>query len=150
MRVSLQAAIIAMVCCLPAQAKEALAPQDLQQNQEKLLQQNPVPQAQEKIEIGQGVICDTAQQVERYVALRGNGTETAVALRTVNNEAHVAACSVALVMFSAGERIAGLTVQGRLLTVMQINVHAFVNGAGWMKIPATVRYTVTAEKGQIV
>jgi hypothetical protein len=43
-----------------------------------------------------------------------------------------------------------LTVQGRLLSIMQINVHAFVNGAVWMKIPATVRYTVTAEKGQIV
>ena len=53
-------------------------------------------------------------------------------------------------MFTAGARVGGLTVQGRLLSIMQINVHAFVNGPGWMKIPATVRYTVTAEKGQIV
>jgi hypothetical protein len=37
-----------------------------------------------------------------------------------------------------------------MTSVIQINVHAFVSGAGWMKIPATVRYTVTAEKGQIV
>jgi hypothetical protein len=140
MRFSLQAATIAMLC-LPAQAQERLSPQ---------AQDNLPAQAQEKIEIGQGVICDTPQQVRRYVALRGNGTETNVALRTVNDEAHVAACSVGLVMFSGSERVAGLTVQGRLLTVIQINVHAFVNGAGWMKIPATVRYTVTAEKGQIV
>jgi hypothetical protein len=133
MRFPLQAPIIAVLTCLPAQAQENLP-----------------PQAAEKLEIGQGVICDTAQQVERYVALRGNGAETNVALRTVNDEAHVAACSVALVMFSAGGRVAGLTAQGRLLSIIQINVHAFVNGPAWMKIPATIRYTVTAEKGQIV
>ena len=133
MRFLLQASIIAMLSCLPAQAEENLPARPPQ-----------------KIEIGQGVICDTLQQVERYVALRGNGTETTVALRTVNDEAHVAACSVARVMFTAGARVGGLTVQGRLLSIMQINVHAFVNGPVWMKIPATVRYTVTAEKGQIV
>ena len=135
MRFSLQAAIIAMLACFPAQAQESLP-----------------AQAQEKIEIGQGVICDTAQQVERYVALRGNGAETNVALRTVNGEAeaHGAVCTVALVMFSASVRVSGLTVQGRLLSIIQINVHAFGNGPIWMKIPATIRYTVTAEKGQIV
>jgi hypothetical protein len=135
MRFSLQAAIMAMLACLPAQAQESLP-----------------AQAQEKMEIGQGVICDTVQQVERYVALRGNGAETNIALRTVNDEAeaHGAVCTVALVMFSAGERVSGLTVQGRLLSIIQINVHAFSNGPTWMKIPAKIRFTVTAEKGQIV
>jgi hypothetical protein len=132
MRFLLQASLIAMISSLPAQAEENLS-----------------AQPPEKIEIGQGVICDTLQQVERYVALRGNGAETNVALRTVNDEAHVAACSVAQVMFTAGARVGGLTVQGRLLSIMQINVHAFVNGPVWMKVPATVRYTVTAEKGRI-
>jgi hypothetical protein len=133
MRFSVQASIIAMFSCLPAQAQENLP-----------------AQPPEKVEVGRGVICDTLQQVLRYVALRGNGNETNVALRTVNDEAHVAACSVAQVMFTAGERVGGLTVQGRLLSIMQINVHAFVNGPVWMRIPATLRYTVTAEKGQIV
>ena len=94
------------------------------------------------MEIGEGVICDTLQQVERYVAN--------AALQTVNGEAHVPVCSVALVMFSAGARVAGLSAQGRLLSIIKINVHAFGNGSVWMKIPATMRYTVTAEKGQIV
>jgi|SRR5436305_5569929 hypothetical protein len=132
MRFLLQASIIAMTSCLPAHAEENLP-----------------AQPPEKIEIGQGVICDTLQQVERYVALRGNGAETNGALRTVNDEAHVAACSVAQVMFTGGARVGGMTVQGRLLSIMQISVHAFVNGPAWMKIPATVRYTVTAEKGRI-
>jgi hypothetical protein len=133
MRFFLQAPIIAMLSCLPAMAEESLP-----------------PTAPQKIEIGRGVICDTLQQVERYVALRGNGKETNVALEAVNEEAHVAVCSVALVMFSAGPRVGGLTAQGRLLSIIQINVLAFGNGPVWMKIPATIRYTVTAEKGQVV
>jgi hypothetical protein len=133
MRSLLRTPIVAMLCCAPASAQE-----------------NVPSKAQEKVEIGQGVICDTLQQVERYVALRGNGTETNVALETVNEDAHVAVCTVALVMFSGSEHVGGLTVQGKLLSIIQINVHAFGNGPVWMKIPATVRYTVTAEKGQVV
>jgi hypothetical protein len=133
MRFSLELPIVLLLTCLPAKAQEDLP-----------------PKAPDKIEIGQGVICDTPQQVERYVSLRGNGTETNVALQTVNEEAHVPVCSVARVMFSAGARIAGFSLQGRLLSIIQINVLAFGNGQVWMKIPATIRYTVAAEKGQIV
>ena len=132
MRFFLQAPIVAMLFCLPAKAQE-----------------DRPSKAQEKIEVGQGVICDTLQQVERYVALRGNGTETNVALETLNDGAHLAVCTVALVMFSASARVADLTVQGKLLSIIQINVHAFGNGPVWMRIPTTIRYTVTAEKGQI-
>jgi hypothetical protein len=120
--------------CLPSlaqeQAKPAIAP--------------------DKIEIGQAVNCDTLEEVKRYVALRGNGAETEGAPRTVNEEAHVAACGVALVMFSPGARLADTTMQGKLLSIIQIRVHAFGNGPIWTKIPATVRYTITAEKGQVV
>jgi hypothetical protein len=133
MRFPLAISIVVMLSCLPAMAQD-----------------DSRSKPQEKIEIGQGVVCDTLQQVERYVALRGNGAETNIALRTVNGEAHVPACSVALVMFSAGERVAGLTLQGRLLSIIQIKVHAFSNGPVWRTIPEAIRYTVTAEKGQIV
>jgi hypothetical protein len=68
----------------------------------------------------------------------------------VNEEAHAAACGVALVMFTSGARIADMTVQGKLLSIIQINVHAFGKGPVWMKTPDTIRYTVTAEKGQVV
>ncbi|HWF96925.1 MAG TPA: hypothetical protein VG291_18385 [Xanthobacteraceae bacterium] len=132
MRFFLQVPIVVMLSYLPAMAQEESA-----------------AKAQETLEIGQGVVCDTLRQVERYVALRGDGAEANAALATVNDEAHVPACSVVLVMFSAGERVGGLTAQGRLLSIIQIKVHAFSNGPAWMKIPETIRYTVTAEKGRI-
>jgi hypothetical protein len=128
----MQVPMVVMLSCLPAMAQE-----------------DSPSKTQEKMEIGQGVVCDTLQQVEHYVALRGNGAETNTALGAVNNEARVPVCSVALVMFSAGARVAGLAAQGKLLSIIQIRVHAFSNGPVWMKIPGTIRYTVTAEKGQI-
>ena len=133
MRFPLEVSIVVMLSCLPA-----------------IAQDDSRSKPQEKVEVGQGVVCDTLQQVERYVALRGNGAETNIALRTVNGEAHVPVCSVALVMFSAGERVGGLTLQGKLLSIIQIRVRAFSNGPVWTTIPETIRYTVTAEKGQIV
>jgi Cu/Ag efflux pump CusA len=133
MRFLLQLPMVLLLSWLPARAQEALP-----------------PNTQEKMEVGQGVICDTVQQVERYVALRNNSTEMDVALAAVNSEAHVPVCSIARVVFSAGPRVAGLSAQGRLLSIIEINVHAFGNGSVWMRISATIRYTVTAEKGQIV
>jgi hypothetical protein len=139
MRFSLQVPVILVLSCAPSLAQQQVAPTMTQETM-----------TQEKQEIGQGVICDTLDEVKRYVALRGDGTETDGALQAVNEEAHAAACGVALVMFSPGARIADMTVQGKLLSIIQINVHAFGNGPIWMRIPDTVRYTVTAEKGQVV
>jgi hypothetical protein len=137
MRFFFQAPIVAILFCLPATAQE---------NPSLAMQET----AQEKMEIGRGVICDTLEQVRRYVELRGNGAETSIALQVVNENARVPVCSVAMVMFSAGARVSGLAVQGRLLSIIQINIHAVGQGPVWMKVPATVRYTVTAEKGQVV
>ena len=83
--------------------------------------------------------------VEKVGATRQR-RETEGALRTVNEEAHVAACGVALVMFSPGAP--GDDARDAAV-IIRIKVHAFGNGPTWTKIPATVRYTVTAEKGQV-
>jgi hypothetical protein len=84
MRFFPQIPIVVMLSCLPAMAQEESA-----------------SEAQEKLEIGRGVVCDTLPQVERYAALRGDGAETPVALQTVNQGAHVPACGVAQVLFSS-------------------------------------------------
>jgi hypothetical protein len=103
------------------------------------------------MDVGGGVICDTAQQIERFVALQSDGRETDVALQTVNDEVQDAtACSLALVMFSGGRSIGRLAVKGKPVSILEITVHAFGNGSAWRQIPAVVRYTVVAEKGMVI
>src|SRR5580692_8208761 len=62
MRCSLGVAIFLALSCLPLHAQE-------QANSPRLW-----------LEIGQGIVCDTLQQIQRFVGLRGDGMGVSVAL----------------------------------------------------------------------
>jgi hypothetical protein len=101
--------------------------------------------------IGRGVICDTAQHVLRFVALRGGGEDPNSAIETVNLEAHdEEACHYAFVAYTDEKPIARMAVNLRVFNILQITVHAVGDGSAWMPIPPTVQYTVTVEKGLMV
>ena len=103
------------------------------------------------LEIGQGIVCDTPEQVERFVALRGKGMDVTDALRTVDNETRApTACDVALVAFTDSKPVAESVIQGKLASIVQIMVHAVGNGVSWRTIPAHARYTVEVKEGQII
>ena len=82
-------------------------------------------------EIGRGVICDTAEQVEHFVHLRDGGAEPQLALQQVNNEArdtearNTTACSYAMVMFTRDKPVLEMTLKGRRISILQITVLAF-------------------------
>jgi hypothetical protein len=121
----LQVPLLLSLICFPAKAQE----------------QAPV--------VGRGVVCDTAEQMERFIALRGNGNDAVVALQTVNEEAQIVACNVALVMFTGGKPIAELTIRGKLVSVIEITVHAIGRGSVWRKMPGITQYTATV-KGTVI
>ena len=103
------------------------------------------------LEVGQGLVCDTPEQVERFVALREDGLDVSDALHTINTETHNStACDVALVAFTDSKPIAARVIQGKLASVVQIIVHAVGDGGTWRTIPAQARYTVKVEEGQII
>jgi len=127
MRFPFSSAILLMLSCLPLKAQEPKG-----------------------MDVGQGIICNTRAQVERFVSLRGDGKETAAALQTVNFESHEArACNLAFVMFTEDKPIAERAINGRMVSILQITVHAFGNGTAWQKVPALVQYTVATEAGQV-
>jgi hypothetical protein len=103
------------------------------------------------MEVGRGVICDTAEQAQRFANLRIEGKDTLVALRLVNGQVQAhRSCNVALVLFNESKPVSALTLQNRAITVMSINVHAFNNGTSWTAVSPTVQYTVVAEKGIVI
>ena len=102
------------------------------------------------LEFGQGIVCDTPEQVERFVGLREDGRGVIHALQTINNESHGSmGCDIALVAFTDSKPIAERVIQGKLASVVQIIVHAVGDGATWRTIPPHARYTVEVEEGQI-
>ena len=105
-------AIFLVLSCLPLHAQ----------------QQDQANSPRHWLEVGQGLVCDTPEQVERFVDLRGNGVDVAVALQTVNSESHDStACDIALVAFTDSKPIAERVM-----------------------IPAHARCTVEVNEGQIM
>jgi hypothetical protein len=127
----LRGSLLLMLCCLPARAQE--------QRQDQ------------KIDVGRGVMCDTADEVKRFIALRSGGKEPDIALKTVNGEVgNTAACNYGFVMFSGEEPIVELSVNGRPVSIVRIVVHAFGSGSAWKRVPETVQYTPLPGKGQVI
>jgi hypothetical protein len=132
MRYSLGIPIFLVLSCLPLHAQE-------QANSPRRW-----------LEVGQGIFCDTPEQVERFVALRGDGMDVTVALQTVNDESHDStSCDVALVAFTDSKQIAESVIQGRLAAIVQIMVQAVGNGTTWRTVPAHARYTIEVKEGQV-
>jgi hypothetical protein len=100
--------------------------------------------------VGQGVICDTLKQVQRFVALRSDGKEAEEALKAVNQDVtDPNACGFGLVKFTGGQPVALLSINGKPASVLEITVHAFSNGSTWNEVSETVQYILVPEKGLI-
>ena len=99
--------------------------------------------------VGVGVICDTAEQVERLVSLQTVGTPPERAILVVNQEAsNPRACGVAATAFVPGKALANYSVSGGTIRVLEITVFATATEAGWQKVPAQTQYTAVFVKSE--
>jgi len=101
--------------------------------------------------IGVGVICNTSQQAEQFVKLRGAGTQPDQAIRAVNASARdIRACGVATVAYVRDQTVDTMKLRDKLVQIVRINVVAGFNGAGWQRISDMVQYAVLEGGGESV
>jgi hypothetical protein len=92
--------------------------------------------------VGAGVVCDSAQQVERYAALKSGGAEAAQAIELVNAEANnPEACALLMIAFIPRAEVGNVSVTGGMLRVMEITIVAAATHAGWTSVPSVKQYT---------
>jgi hypothetical protein len=107
------------------------------------------PEPDSSTEIGTGIVCDSARQIERYVALKAEGARPEQAIQLVNAEAKSPhACGVVVAAFIPGAEVGSLPVTGGILRVMEITIVAAATGAGWSSVPATTQYTAVFVRSQ--
>ena len=98
--------------------------------------------------VGVGMICNTPQQAERFVALRAGGAQGEQAMKKVNAEARdPRACGIAAIAFVPAATVSTKPVGGHLLQVIRIEIVAGYNGHGWQHITNMVQYAIVEAKG---
>jgi hypothetical protein len=92
--------------------------------------------------LGAGLICDSPEQVQRILALHGEGSSVQSALATVNLESHnPAACAIAVTAFVENEEVSKVNVPNGIVRLVQIIVFATMGATGWQRVPGAVQYT---------
>jgi len=98
--------------------------------------------------VGQGLICDSPQQLHRFVDMRNQGREAEEAVRTINHEArNPLACGSVMAAFALGKSIDKLTMLGETVELVEITVVAVSDGARWTRVPPKTQYAIRTQPG---
>jgi hypothetical protein len=95
---------------------------------------------------GQGILCDTREQVESLAALAETGANPAEAIEAVNTSAGSYACGVVQFISSEIEVVHRMTVNGHDVVILKLTIAAVITPDG--PVPASlVQYTIAAATG---
>jgi hypothetical protein len=99
------------------------------------------------IQIGTGLVCDTQQQVKRFVSVYDDDVETAVS--TVNAEEHTPnACVVVSMAYVPGDPVATATHNGKAFHIVPIVVIGVVTAEGVQEIAPAQFFSAAEVEGQ--
>ncbi len=99
--------------------------------------------------IGPTLICDTPDQLNRFVELVNDGREAGAAVRLVNEEVrNPLACGNALAAFEVGKPVAEVKMLGELVSIVEVEVFALSDGSEWTQVHPTTQYTIRRHPGE--
>ena len=102
------------------------------------------------LKAGIGVICNSAEQIERFLTLinKDDGS-TAEAIQTINIEVEdPTACGIAPVAFFPEKLIRTLTMSNQAIKVMRIRIVGTLTERGWVQIDEVVQFSAVIEKSE--
>ena len=77
-----------------------------------------------------------------------SGAKTTNALKAVNDEAQdPRACGVAAVAFLSDETVETKNMQGKIVSIVRINIVAAFDGRHWGRVPGMVQYALIEPEG---
>ncbi|HWE78876.1 MAG TPA: hypothetical protein VG270_10185 [Pseudolabrys sp.] len=101
--------------------------------------------------MGIGMICNTPDQAEQFLALREHGAAAKDAMLKVNQQAKDPhACGVAAIAFTRDKTVDAKPVANKLVQIVRINVLAGFNGNGWQRVPGMTQYAVMEGEGESI
>jgi hypothetical protein len=102
---------------------------------------------QPALEVGVGLICNSEEQVQRYLSLHVKDQSPESAIQLVNTEAQdPTACSIAAIAFTRGKEGETVPAPGGQMKITQITIVAAQTPFGWQRVQGLVQYTAIFEK----
>jgi hypothetical protein len=99
------------------------------------------------VQIGTGLVCDTQQQVKRFVSIYDGDIETAVS--TVNTEEHdPTACVIAAMAYVPGDPVDTAIHNDKMFHIVPVVVLGVVTAQGLQAITPAQFFSVVEVKGQ--
>jgi hypothetical protein len=100
------------------------------------------------LSVGQGVVCDTAQQVRRFSELLGESRNLEKSISTVNTEAeNPRACGMVLAAFVRGDEVGEVRDGATTAKVVEITILAVPVNDQWHFVTPLKQYTAFKSKG---
>jgi hypothetical protein len=104
-------------------------------------------EADQRFEVGMGVICNSEAQVQRFLALQGADQPLDAVIQLVNDEEHdPTACSFAAIAFMRDQDVSVVPAPGGQMKITQITIVAAQTPFGWQRVPGLRQYTAIFEK----
>ncbi len=102
--------------------------------------------------VGVGIICDTSDQAEQFVSLRGKGMDAHQAMRQINAAAKdPGACGLAAVAFTRDKTIDQRPMGNSFVQIVRITVVAGYTGSVWQRVSSlTTQYAVIEAEGTAI
>lgn len=94
----------------------------------------------QEINVGKGLVCDQASEVETFLA----GTDAQATLATINADKN--ACAVIAVAFLKGDAVKTVRTQKGTYVVTQITIVGIQVPGGFQAVPPTVQFTMFSIK----
>jgi hypothetical protein len=97
-------------------------------------------------EVGRGLVCDTAQQAEIYVA-HVESSDSQAALQEVNRDSPTA-CAIVVVAYLRGEEVKTVNVKHGTVRIVAITLVGVMRHGQLVAIPPWQQFTLFLEKNE--
>lgn len=98
-------------------------------------------------QLGQGLVCDSQEQIEAFVAL--NKDDSPTALEAVNAKYGKDSCGILTVAYLKGDEVSTVKAPGGLVHVTRIRIVGIYDGHSWMRLAEPYgQFTPFFEKAQ--
>lgn len=106
------------------------------------------PPTQRQVQIGQGIVCDTAKEVERVASLIGRAGDAGDAIKVVNEETgNPIACAAIQAAFVRGGEVNQIRTSKGPMKVVEITILAIPLDGAWHTVSPVKQYAAFALKG---